>query len=293
MKMKRSHHHFDMQMSYVYDLAILENIRSEAWNYYEDKDLQKGILYPKRSLADANTRKAPLERALSWIARALVGEVTGSVVAVCFTYMTLSRPAAPESKRVGMKMEFSTNRSAQTDNPIDRQNYEADERASQKLVQLLNKLIVECAQSPKSDTLTQKHEDSLLHFLIERSKGRVAKKATDLHEQAQGLGTTLNEFVLPPNTNSPPVRVTNWENSLEKLCRLARPLKDKKRNHSICKKSVPFQNFAHSSYQNRYSMRSCVHACVRSKMEHPICLIHEYDVSITSLRIGRPRILSM
>ncbi len=141
---------------------------------------------------------------------------------------------------VGLRLIFSTNRSAQTDNPIDRQNFEADKRASdsEELVKLLSDLIAEHGTSRTQPNTLQhgEHEDLLLQFLIKRSKARVIKKATDLYKQTEGLGTTLKKLVLPPNPNHPTVVVTNWVDSLAKLRRLAKPITNK--NNALVPKQI-------------------------------------------------------
>ena len=211
----------------IADLAILEKIQSEARNH------EKTNIYSERSLADVGTRKMALERALSWIARALIGEETGSVVSVCLEVV--------EIPLVGLRLVFSTNRSAQTDNHIDRQNFGVDKKASEELAKLLSNLIARYTMSRTQQpqpNLPQigEHEDLLLQFLIKRSKARVIKKATNLYKQVtEGLDTTLEKLVLPPNPNYP-TAVTNWADSLAKLRRLAKPLTNK--NNALIPKQI-------------------------------------------------------
>ena len=140
----------------------------------------------------------------------------------------------------GLRLVFSTNRSAQTYNPIDRQNFGADKKASKELVKLLSDLIAKHAtsrtQRPQPNLLQiREHEDLLLQFLIKRSKARVIKKATNLYKQVtKGLDTTFEMLVLPPNPNHPVV--TNWVDSLAKLRRLAKPFTDK--NNELVPKQI-------------------------------------------------------
>ena len=183
--LRNSQHSFDIQMTYVYDLAVLDKVQSKAKDY----STEDSILYPRQSLVDDRVRKSPLERGLSWLARALVGEEIGSVVAVCFTHA--EKLGTGEH---GFSLNVATNRSATTDNPIDRKLYEEDKNASRALVTVLNTLFSQHTSSSSPLDLVHDHENELLHFLVKRSKGYVIKKAASICREAPGLGTILKTF---------------------------------------------------------------------------------------------------